>query len=57
LFKLDRGQKRGLQNQLQDKISTAILEGQIPADTSIPIDRIEAGMKLIAKAAAGLQAR
>ena len=39
LFKLDRNNKRGLQNQLRDKISAAILEGRIAPGTPMPSSR------------------
>lgn len=39
LFKLDRRQKRGLQNQLRDQISSAILEGRIKSGTVLPSSR------------------
>jgi len=39
LFKLDRDRKRSLQNQLRDKISTAILEGWLAPDTPLPSSR------------------
>jgi len=39
LFKLDRRQKRGLQNQLRDQISSAILEGRIKTNTPLPSSR------------------
>ena len=39
LFKLDRRQKRGLQNQLRDQISSAILEGRIKTGTVLPSSR------------------
>jgi len=39
LFKLNRNQKRSLQNQLRDKISAAILEGRIAPDTPLPSSR------------------
>jgi len=39
LFKLNRDQKRSLQNQLRDKISAAILEGRIAPDTPLPSSR------------------
>ena len=39
LFKLDRNNKRGLQNQLRDKISAAIIEGRIAPGTPMPSSR------------------
>ena len=39
LFNLDRGEKRGLQNQLRDQISAAILEGRIAANSPMPSSR------------------
>ena len=39
LFKLNRGQKRGLQYQLRDQISQAILEGRIAPDSLMPSSR------------------
>ena len=39
LFKLDRERKRSLQNQLRDKISTAILEGWLAPNTPLPSSR------------------
>lgn len=39
LFKLDRGHKRSLQNQLRDKISAAIVEGWLAPDTALPSSR------------------
>lgn len=39
LFKLDRGRKRGLQNQLRDQISSAIIDGHILPGTSLPSSR------------------
>jgi len=39
LFNLNRGEKRGLQSQLRDQISAAILEGRIAADSPMPSSR------------------
>lgn len=39
LFKLDRRQKRGLQSQLRDQISSAILEGRIKPGIVLPSSR------------------
>lgn len=38
-FDLDRQAPRGLQNQLKDKISRAIIEGQIAPNTTMPASR------------------